>query len=101
LLAAGLPVVDVTLRTPAALEAIRLLRRERPQVRALAGLCADTGVKFVPLGGVGRGNLVEYLALLGVSAVCGCSMLEHSLIRWGRVDEIERLAREAVVLARS
>ena len=30
LLAAGLPVVEVTLRTPAALEAIRLLRRERP-----------------------------------------------------------------------
>jgi 2-dehydro-3-deoxyphosphogluconate aldolase/(4S)-4-hydroxy-2-oxoglutarate aldolase len=47
LLAAGLPVVEVTLRTPATLEAIRLLR-----------------------------------------------------IRDGRFDEIERLARRAVELAR-
>jgi 2-dehydro-3-deoxyphosphogluconate aldolase/(4S)-4-hydroxy-2-oxoglutarate aldolase len=37
LLAAGLPVVEVTLRTPAALEAIRLLRRERPQLLVGAG----------------------------------------------------------------
>jgi 2-dehydro-3-deoxyphosphogluconate aldolase/(4S)-4-hydroxy-2-oxoglutarate aldolase len=180
LLAAGLPVVEVTLRTPAALEAIRLLRRERPQLlvgagtvlspeqvgaavaagaefglapglnprvvraateagwffmpgvmtpsevelalelgarllkffpaeaaggaamlRALAGPFAHTGVKFVPLGGVGPDNLVEYLALPGVSAVGGSWMLERSLIREGRFDEIERLAREAVVLARS
>jgi 2-dehydro-3-deoxyphosphogluconate aldolase/(4S)-4-hydroxy-2-oxoglutarate aldolase len=180
LLAAGLPVVEVTLRTPAALEAIRLLRRERPQLlvgagtvlspeqvgaavaagaefglapglnprvvraateagwffmpgvmtpsevelalelgarllkffpaeaaggaamlRALAGPFAHTGVKFVPLGGVGPDNLVEYLALPGVSAVGGSWMLERSLIREGRFDEIERLAREAVALARS
>jgi 2-dehydro-3-deoxyphosphogluconate aldolase/(4S)-4-hydroxy-2-oxoglutarate aldolase len=180
LLAAGLPVVEVTLRTPAALEAIRLLRRERPQLlvgagtvlspeqvgaavaagaefglapglnprvvraateagwffmpgvmtpseveialelgarllkffpaeaaggaamlRALAGPFAHTGVKFVPLGGVGPDNLVEYLALPGVSAVGGSWMLERALIREGRFDEIERLAREAVALARS
>jgi 2-dehydro-3-deoxyphosphogluconate aldolase/(4S)-4-hydroxy-2-oxoglutarate aldolase len=50
---------------------------------------------------VGPDNLVEYLALPGVSAVGGSWMLERSLIREGRFDEIERFAREAVVPARS
>jgi len=180
LLAAGLPVVEVTLRTPAALEAIRLLRRERPRLlvgagtvlspeqvgeavaagaefglapglnprvvraataagwffipgvmtptdvelalelgarllkffpaeaaggtamlRALAGPFAHTGVKFVPLGGVGPGNMVEYLSLPGVAAVGGSWMIERSLIREGRFAEIERLARQAVALGSS
>ncbi len=179
LLAAGLPVVEVTLRTPAALESIRLLRRDRPQLlvgagtvlspaqvkeaveagaqfglapglnprvvgaaaeagwffmpgvmtpsevelalelgarllkffpaeaaggaatlRALAGPFAHTGVKFVPLGGVGPGNLAEYLALPSVAAVGGSWMIDRSMIRDGRFDEIERLARQAVELAR-
>ncbi len=37
LAAAGLPVLEVTLRTPVALEAIRLLRRERPDLLVGAG----------------------------------------------------------------
>jgi 2-dehydro-3-deoxyphosphogluconate aldolase/(4S)-4-hydroxy-2-oxoglutarate aldolase len=177
LLAAGLPVVELPLRTPAALEAIRLLRRERPQLlvgagtvlspgqvaeavaagaefglapglnprvvraaadwffvpgvmtpsdvelalelgarllkffpaeasggkamlRALAGPFAHTGVQFIPLGGVGPSNLAEYLGLPGVAAVGGSWMVERSLLREGRFDEVERLAREAVTLAR-
>lgn len=70
-------------------------------LRALAGPFAHTGVKFVPLGGVGPDTIVEYLALPGVSAVGGSWMLERPLIREARFDEIERLAREAVVSARS
>ncbi len=70
-------------------------------LRALAGPLAHTGLKFVPLGGVGPENLVEYFALPGVSAVGGSWMLERSLIREGRFDKIERLAREAVVLAQT
>jgi 2-dehydro-3-deoxyphosphogluconate aldolase/(4S)-4-hydroxy-2-oxoglutarate aldolase len=69
-------------------------------LRALAGPFAHTGVKFVPLGGVGPGNLAEYLALPGVAAVGGSWMIERSLIRDERFDEIERLARQAVELAR-
>jgi 2-dehydro-3-deoxyphosphogluconate aldolase/(4S)-4-hydroxy-2-oxoglutarate aldolase len=57
-------------------------------------------VKFVPLGGVGPGNLAEYLALPGVAAVGGSWMIDRSMIRDGRFDEIERLARQAVELAR-
>lgn len=177
--AGGLPLLEVTLRTPVALDAIRLLRRERPELsvgagtvlsteqvrgaveagaqfglapglnprvvraamdlgwffipgvmtpsdveialelgarllkffpaeaaggpamlRALAGPFAHTGVQFVPLGGVGPANLVEYLGLPGVAAVGGSWMVERSLIRSGRFSEIERLAREAVRLAR-
>jgi 2-dehydro-3-deoxyphosphogluconate aldolase / (4S)-4-hydroxy-2-oxoglutarate aldolase len=70
-------------------------------LRALAGPFAHTGVKFVPLGGVGPDNLVEYLTLSGVSAAGGIWMLERSLVRERRFDKIERLAREAVALARS
>jgi 2-dehydro-3-deoxyphosphogluconate aldolase/(4S)-4-hydroxy-2-oxoglutarate aldolase len=178
LLAAGLPVLEVTLRTPAALDAIRLLRRERPQMlvgagtvlspervgeavaagaqfglapglnprvvraasdlgwffipgvmtpsdvensldlgarllkffpaqvaggpamlRALAGPFAHTGVQFVPLGGVGPGNMAEYLAQPGVPAVGGSWLAERSLIRSGHFHEIERLTRQALTLA--
>jgi 2-dehydro-3-deoxyphosphogluconate aldolase / (4S)-4-hydroxy-2-oxoglutarate aldolase len=45
-------------------------------LRALAGPFAHTGVQFVPLGGVGAANLVEYLAVPGVSSVGGNWMLE-------------------------
>jgi 2-dehydro-3-deoxyphosphogluconate aldolase/(4S)-4-hydroxy-2-oxoglutarate aldolase len=37
LIEAGLPVLEITLRTPAALEAIALLRRERPELLVGAG----------------------------------------------------------------
>ena len=69
-------------------------------LRALAGPFAHTGVKFVPLGGVGPGNLAEYLVLPGVAAVGGSGMIERSLIRAGRFGEIERLVRQAVAVAR-
>lgn len=180
LLAAGLPLLEVTLRTPAALDAIRCLRQERPQMlvgagtvlspeqvnaavaagaqfglapglnprvvraasdsgwlfipgvmtpsdvevalelgarllkffpaqaaggsallRALAGPFAHTGVRFVPLGGVGPENMREYLAQPGVAAVGGSWMVERSLINGGRFDEIERLTRQALTLAHS
>jgi 2-dehydro-3-deoxyphosphogluconate aldolase/(4S)-4-hydroxy-2-oxoglutarate aldolase len=179
LVAGGLPLLEVTLRTPAALDSIRLLRRERPDLlvgagtvlspeqvqgavdagaqfglapglnprvvkaaaeqgwffipgvmtpsdveialelgarllkffpaqaaggpamlRALAGPFGHTGVRFVPLGGVGPANLAEYLDQPGVCAVGGSWMVERSLIRAGRFEEIARLAREAVELAR-
>ncbi len=68
-------------------------------VRVLAGPFAHTGVKFVPLGGVGTDNTVEYLALPGVAAVGGSRMLERFLVREMRFDEMDTLAREAVGLA--
>ena len=68
-------------------------------LRVLAGPFAHTGVKFVPLGGVGPDNLVEYLALLDISAVGGSWKLERSLTRGS--EETERLALDALVWARS
>ena len=70
-------------------------------VTGVGGALRPYGREVCPAGGVGPDNLVEYLALPGVSAVGGSWMLERSLIREGRFDEIERLAREAVVPARS
>ena len=75
-------------------------RRGEAMLRALAGPFAHTGVKFVPLGGVGPGNLAEYMVLPGVAAVGGSWMTERSLIRAGRFGEIERLVRQAVAVAR-
>ena len=57
-------------------------------------------VRFMPTGGIGPANLADYLAVPSV-LVCGGSWLcEAGLLGAGRFDEVERLAREAVGLAR-
>ena len=44
LLEAGLPHIEITLRTPCALDAIRLIRREVPDLTVGAGTILDAGV---------------------------------------------------------
>lgn len=58
------------------------------------------GVKFVPTGGVGPGNLGEYLGMPAVAAVGGSWMVPREAIRGGRFDEVAGLVTEAVALAR-
>jgi 2-dehydro-3-deoxyphosphogluconate aldolase / (4S)-4-hydroxy-2-oxoglutarate aldolase len=68
-------------------------------LQALWGPYAHTGVKFVPLGGVGPANMGEYLALPCVAAVGGSWLVDKKLIAaqdWGR---IEVLTREALAIA--
>jgi 2-dehydro-3-deoxyphosphogluconate aldolase / (4S)-4-hydroxy-2-oxoglutarate aldolase len=67
-------------------------------VRAVSAPYQD--VRFLPTGGVNADNLGEFLAVPSVLACGGSWMVEPSLLRQGRFDEIERLAREAVAEAR-
>jgi len=68
-------------------------------VKALKALSAPySGVRFMPTGGIGSANVLEYLALRQVVACGGSWMAETSLISKGQFDEITRLTREAVAL---
>ena len=68
-------------------------------LKALGGPYGD--VRFVPTGGVGPSNLDAYLALKNVVACGGSWMVDPDLIRSGRFDDIARLTRDAVSLARA
>ncbi|ADG75894.1 2-dehydro-3-deoxyphosphogluconate aldolase/4- hydroxy-2-oxoglutarate aldolase [Cellulomonas flavigena DSM 20109] len=66
-------------------------------IAALAAPFAD--VRFVPTGGVGPGNLGEYLALPSVAAVGGSWMVPRDLVGTGDVDGLRALVADAVALA--
>lgn len=66
-------------------------------VKAVSPVYRD--VRFVPTGGVNPGNLASYLELPSVLACGGTWICDQALLREGRFDEIERLAREAAELA--
>jgi 2-dehydro-3-deoxyphosphogluconate aldolase/(4S)-4-hydroxy-2-oxoglutarate aldolase len=65
-------------------------------LKAIGGPYQD--VKFIPTGGIGPGNLPDYLSLSLVHACGGSWLVKRSLISAGQFDEIARLAREAVKL---
>jgi 2-dehydro-3-deoxyphosphogluconate aldolase / (4S)-4-hydroxy-2-oxoglutarate aldolase len=52
-------------------------------------------MRFMPTGGVTPATLAEYLAVPSVLAVGGSWLAPRDVLRAGRYDEIERLAREA------
>lgn len=55
---------------------------------------------FIPTGGIGPGNMQEYLAVPSVLAVGGTWMAPQDLIRSGEFDQVGRLATEATALAK-
>jgi 2-dehydro-3-deoxyphosphogluconate aldolase/(4S)-4-hydroxy-2-oxoglutarate aldolase len=57
--------------------------------------------RFIPTGGIGPANLAGYLALPHVLACGGSWMVKKELLAAGDFAAIERLAAEAVRLARS
>jgi 2-dehydro-3-deoxyphosphogluconate aldolase / (4S)-4-hydroxy-2-oxoglutarate aldolase len=57
------------------------------------------GVRFVPTGGVGPGNLAQYLAIPAVAAVGGSWMVPRDLVAAGDFAGIQRLTAQAVALA--
>lgn len=68
---------------------------------AIKALSAPFGdVKFVPTGGIGPGNIAEYLALDCVSAVGGSWMVPPNLVRDHKFDSIAQLTRDAVALVK-
>ena len=57
------------------------------------------GVSFLPSGGVGPGNMADYLALSCVPSVSGSWMVEPELIRAGDWAEITRRSAAAIEAA--
>ena len=66
------------------------------KIKALSGPFAD--VKFCPTGGIGLGNVMDYLSLPNVMCVGGSWICPANLVKEQRWDEIEQLAREASAL---
>ena len=62
-------------------------------IKAFAGPFAD--IQFVPTGGIKPENAHEYLSLSNVRAVGGTWLTPTDLIKNGRWDEIEAIARQA------
>jgi 2-dehydro-3-deoxyphosphogluconate aldolase/(4S)-4-hydroxy-2-oxoglutarate aldolase len=56
-------------------------------------------VRFLPSGGIDANALPDYLALSSVLACGGSWLVRPELLRAGRFDEVEKLAREAVMLS--
>ena len=69
-----------------------------PFVAAMSAVYPD--VRFMPTGGVGPSSLRSYLDVPSVLACGGSWLVDGRLLAERRFDEIERLAREAVELAR-
>ncbi len=57
-------------------------------------------ITFCPTGGINLAKAPEYLALPNVACVGGTWMAPRELVRAGRWEEIEKLAREAASLSR-
>ncbi len=57
-------------------------------------------VRFIPTGGIGPENLIEYLRHSKVIACAGSWMVKSKLIVEKKFDEITRLTQEAVLLVR-
>lgn len=57
-------------------------------------------MRFIPTGGINKGNMMDYLALSSVIAVGGSWMVEKGLINSGNFREITRLTKEAVSLVK-
>lgn len=62
-------------------------------IKAFSGPFA--GIQFVPTGGIKPENAHEYLSLSNVRAVGGTWLTPTDLIKNGRWDEIEAIARQA------
>lgn len=69
-----------------------------PLLKAMAA--PYSGIDFIPTGGIGAGNLAEYLAFRRVLACGGSWMVKKDLISGGKFKEVSRLCAEAVTIAK-
>jgi 2-dehydro-3-deoxyphosphogluconate aldolase/(4S)-4-hydroxy-2-oxoglutarate aldolase len=96
--------------TPSEIERARGLGRHTLKVFPAAQLGGPAFVKavsatypdvaFVPTGGIDEANLAGYLSIHSVVACGGSWLVRPELVRDGRYDEIEQLARAAADVAR-
>lgn len=70
-------------------------------LKALDGPYGQTGVKFIPLGGIGPKNAAEYLSLPIVAAIGGSWLCDRKLIAEKKWSAITALTAEAVRIANS
>ncbi|OYW82463.1 MAG: keto-deoxy-phosphogluconate aldolase [Asticcacaulis sp. 32-58-5] len=116
LMAGGIKVLEITLRTDCALDAIKLIAKERPDAIVGAGTvltqhdaekAAKAGakkgiggplpqVKFCPTGGIDVKNAADFLALDNVLCVGGSWVAPAKAMQDGNWAEITRLSAEAV-----
>ena len=66
-------------------------------IKAFSGPFAD--IQFVPTGGIKLENAHEYLSLSNVRAIGGTWLTPTDLIKSGRWDEVEAIARQASSLS--
>ena len=87
LVAGGLPVVEITLRTPSALDAIAAIAKAVPDAVVAAGTVvdrrqiaevADAGAKFIVTPGTPR-SLAEALAEAPIPVMPGCSTVSEAM----------------------
>lgn len=87
LLQAGLPVIEVTLRTPSALDAISAIAKAVPEAVVAAGTVlhasqisevADAGAKFIVTPGTPL-NLAERLREAPIPVMPGCSTVSEAM----------------------
>lgn len=62
-------------------------------LRAVSATYPD--VEYIPTGGITETNVADYLAVPSIVACGGSWLVKPELVRGGRFDEIERLARAA------
>lgn len=71
-------------------------------LKTLKALSAPYGAyKFIPTGGIGPGNLLDYLKFDKILACGGSWMVKSDLISDGKFDDIKALTKEAYELANS
>jgi 2-dehydro-3-deoxyphosphogluconate aldolase/(4S)-4-hydroxy-2-oxoglutarate aldolase len=89
---------DIHHATEAGLDVLKFFPAEASGgAAAIAALSAPfPDVRFVPTGGVGPGNLADYLRLPAVSCVGGSWMVPREAMRAGDWSSVTELCREAV-----
>jgi len=87
LVAAGLPVIEITLRTPAALDAIAAIAKAVPEAVVAAGTVLsksqiqeviDAGARFIVTPGTPT-HLAEHLAEASIPVMPGCATVSEAL----------------------
>jgi len=70
-----------------------------PMLKAILAAYRHTGVRFIPTGGVDRGNLAEWLQVKEVLAAGSSWIVEPALIAAGDFEEIARRTSDALAVA--
>lgn len=69
-------------------------------LKALSGPYKDTGIRFIPMGGVDLANLDDYLALKNVAAAGGSWLAPADLIAEGHREGVSEIVKQSLQIAR-